>query len=212
MNDAQKAALRATAATIIKKLERNNISGYYCDSSRDAIELVQKLVPTGSSVTWGGSETFRQTGVKDMLAAGAYHLIDGLAGETPEEQDRIWQEQSTADWMFMSSNAITIDGELINIDGNANRLSLLLHGPKHVCMLVGMNKVVADIESGFKRIRTVTCPANAARLHTGTPCEATGTCANCHTKACMCCQEVITRHSRHKGRIHVILIGESLGF
>lgn len=212
MNDMQKTAYRTTAATIIKKLERNNMNGYYCDSSREAIELVQKLVPRGSSITWGGSETFKQTGVKGMLAAGAYHLIDGSVGETPEEQDRIWQEQSVADWMFMSSNAITIDGELINIDGNANRLSLLLHGPKHVCMLVGMNKVVADIESGLKRIRTVTCPANAARLRTGTPCEANGTCANCHSKGCMCCQEVITRHSRHEGRIHVILIGESLGF
>ena len=124
----------------------------------------------------------------------------------------MWREQVGADWFFMGTNAITLDGELVNIDGNANRLALLLHGPKHVCIIAGMNKVVADVESGLKRIRTVTCPLNAARLHTGTPCELAGVCSNCHAEKCMCCQEVITRHSRHDGRIHVILVGEDLGF
>lgn len=212
MDNVRSAAYRTTAESIIKKLALRNMIGHYRETASDAVELVRALVANGESVTWGGSVTFSQSGVKDALTADGHPMIDRMAAHTPEEQDEMWRRQVSADWFFMSTNAITLNGELVNIDGNANRLALLLHGPKHVCVIAGMNKVVADVESGIKRVHTVACPLNAARLHTNTPCELTGVCANCHAEGCMCCQEVITRHSRHEGRIHVILVGEDLGY
>lgn len=212
MEDVKRTAHRTTAERIIKKLAIRNMTGHYRDTAAEAVELARDLVEPGQSVTWGGSVSFSESGIKAALEADGHRMIDRSQATTPEEQDAMWREQVGADWFFMGTNAITLDGELVNIDGNANRLALLLHGPKHVCVIAGMNKVVADVESGLKRIRTVTCPLNAARLHTGTPCELAGVCSNCHAEKCMCCQEVITRHSRHDGRIHVILVGEDLGF
>lgn len=212
MEDVKRTAHRTTAEHIIKKLAIRNMTGHYRDTAAEAVELARDLVEPGQSVTWGGSVSFSESGIKAALEADGHRMIDRSQAATPEEQDAMWREQVGADWFFMGTNAITLDGELVNIDGNANRLALLLHGPKHVCVIAGMNKVVADVESGLKRIRTVTCPFNAARLHTGTPCELAGVCSNCHAEKCMCCQEVITRHSRHDGRIHVILVGEDLGF
>lgn len=212
MEDVKRTAHRATAERIIKKLAIRNMTGHYRDTAAEAVELAREIVEPGQSVTWGGSVSFAESGIKAALTADGHPMIDRSRAVTPEEQDEMWREQVGADWFFMGTNAITLDGELVNIDGNANRLALLLHGPKHVCVIAGMNKVVADVESGLKRIRTVTCPLNAARLHTGTPCELAGVCSNCHAEKCMCCQEVITRHSRHDGRIHVILVGEDLGF
>lgn len=212
MGDVKKTARRTTAERIIKKLSIRNMTGHYRDTAAEAVELARGLVEPGQSVTWGGSVSFSESGIKAALEADGHPMIDRSRAATPEEQDAMWLEQVGADWFFMGANAITLDGELVNIDGNANRLALLLHGPKHVCVIAGMNKVVADVESGLKRIRTVTCPLNATRLHTSTPCELTGACADCHAAGCMCCQEVITRHSRHDGRIHVILVGEDLGF
>ena len=122
----------------------------------------------------------------------------------------MWRDRASADWFFMSANALTLGGELVNIDGNSDRCALLLHGPAHVVVLCGMNKIVADVEAGIKRIRTTVCPLNAERLHTQTPCELDGVCADCHAPKCMCCNVVVTRHSRHTGRIRVVLIGEEL--
>jgi len=212
MEDVKRTAHRTTAERIIKKLAIRNMTGHYRDTAAEAVELARDLVEPGQSVTWGGSVSFSESGIKAALEADGHRMIDRSQATTPEEQDAMWREQVGADWFFMGTNAITLGGELVNIDGNANRLALLLHGPKHVCVIAGMNKVVADVESGLKRIRTVTCPLNAARLHTGTPCELAGVCSNCHAEKCMCCQEIITRHSRHDGRIHVILVGEDLGF
>lgn len=212
MEDVKRTAHRTTAERIVKKLAIRNMTGHYRDTAAEAVELARDLVEPGQSVTWGGSVSFSESGIKAALEADGHRMIDRSQAVTPEERDAMWREQVGADWFFMGTNAITLDGELVNIDGNANRLALLLHGPKHVCVIAGMNKVVADVESGLKRIRTVTCPLNATRLHTSTPCELAGTCADCHAPGCMCCQEVITRHSRHDGRIHVILVGEDLGF
>ena len=112
----------------------------------------------------------------------------------------------------MSANAITRKGELVNIDGNSNRLACLLHGPRALYELVGMIQVVGDVDAGIQRIHTLACPPNAVRLRTESPGERTGVCGNCHDVGCMCCNVVVTRHSRQAGRIKVILIAEDLGF
>ena len=212
MEDTKRVSYRTTAETVIKNLKRRNMEGYYCETSEEAVELVRSMIPAGDSITWGGTVTFGETGVKAALEQGDWRMIDRATAATPEEKREMWRDRTSADWFFMSANALTLDGELVNIDGNSDRLSLLLHGPEHVVVLVGMNKLVADVDAGFKRIRTVTCPLNAARLHTNTPCEVAGVCSECHSERCMCCQMVVTRHSRHEGRIKVILIGESLGY
>ena len=202
-----------TAASIIKKLEQHGMEGHFCASRGEAVELVLSWMKAGDSVTWGGSETFKESGMKAALDnAGCYRMLDRTTASIPEEQREMWRDRTSADWFFMSANALTVNGELVNIDGNSDRLSLLLHGPEHVVVLVGMNKVVADVDAGFKRIRTVACPLNAARLHTNTPCELTGTCAECHAAGCMCCNMVVTRHARGAGRVRVVIIGEELGY
>lgn len=207
------ASYEQTAKTIIKHLENHGMEGAYCATSDEARELVLSWLKPGDSVTWGGTETFKETGIKAALKeAGCYKMLDRMKVEGAEAQREFWRACSTADWFFMSANALTTSGELVNIDGNSNRLALLLHGPEHVIVLVGINKIVADIEAGFKRIRTVTCPLNATRLHANTPCELNGVCTECHAPGCMCCQMVVTRHSRHKGRIRVVIIGEDLGY
>ena len=212
MENPRTLAFAQTAQTIIKQLERRNMEGYFCETSADAVELVRKLVPAGASIAWGGTETFKETGVKSILEAGDYRMIDRAKATTLEEAREILLQHFASDCFFMSANAITRKGELVNIDGNSNRLACLLHGPREVYVLVGMNKVVEDVDAGIKRIHTMACPPNAARLHTGTPCERTGVCGNCHEAGCMCCNVVVTRHSRQAGRIKVILIAEDLGF
>ena len=200
------------ANTIIKNMEKRRMEGYYCHTKEEAVKKVLELIPEGASIGWGGSVTLSETGVMDALNQGNYRMIDRMAGKTPEEVKKINAEIFCSDYFLMSSNAVTIDGELVNIDGNANRVACLMHGPEHVLIIVGMNKIVEDVDSGIQRVGYAAAPANAARLHTKTPCAALGHCGDCHSDDCMCCQIVITRHSRHKGRIKVILVGEELGF
>ena len=205
MDESKLAAYRATAATVIKNLNRRNMEGYYRDTAEEAVELVCGMIPAGDSVTWGGSMTFTESGMRAALEAGPWKLLDRATAHTPEERREMWRDRTSADWFFMSTNALTVGGELVNIDGNGDRLACLVHGPAHVVVLVGMNKLVADVDAGIKRIRTVTCPMNAARLHTETPCETHGICGRCHAERCMCCETVVTRHSPrrpHQGRPH----------
>ena len=205
-------AFEKLAPNVIKNLEKRNMEGYYFEDSKSCVEAIMKMIPDGSTVSWGGSMTMNETGMMDALKASELNLIDRMSAKTPQESREIFAKTVLADYYFMSTNAITNDGILINIDGNANRVACLMHGPEHVLIVAGMNKVVEDVDSGIQRVGIHAAPANAARLNTKTPCNALGHCGDCHSDDCMCCQVVITRHSRHKGRIKVILVGEELGF
>lgn len=205
-------AFETTANTIIKHLEARNMEGYFFENSSEAVSAILDMMPEGSSVTWGGSETFKETGMLAALENGNYNLIDRSRAQTVEERQNQYSQMVLADYFFMSSNAVTLDGQLVNIDGNSNRVGLLVHGPKHVMILVGMNKLAADAESAIKRIRTYACPANAKRLQKNTPCGVLGKCGECLTSECMCNQIVITRRSGHPGRIKVFFIAEELGY
>ncbi|MGN0382809.1 MAG: lactate utilization protein [Eubacterium sp.] len=209
---AKKAAYKKMSKGLIENLGKRNIEAFYCDNCIEVLDKVKELVPEGSSIGWGGTETFKETGVLDMLKKGNYILNDRSCAKTPEEVREIYLKHFDSDFFFMSSNAITLDGELVNIDGNANRVACLCYGPKKVIMIVGMNKVVKTVEDGIDRIRVNSCPPNAARLNLKTPCGVTGNCAECLSDQCMCCQIVVTRMTRNKDRIKVILIGEELGF
>lgn len=205
-------AFETTVKTVIKGLEARNMEGYFYENAKTAVSAILAMLPEESAVTWGGSETLRESGMLNALTEGNYKLIDRNTAHTEVERRTQYGQMAMADYFFMSSNAVTLNGELVNIDGNSNRVGLLVHGPKHVFILAGMNKLTADVESAIKRIRTQACPANAKRLKKSTPCGVLGKCGECLSTECMCNQIVITRRSGHKGRIKVFFIAEDLGY
>ncbi len=200
------------ANTIIKNMAKKNLEGYYCATSAEAVEKALSLMPEGSSITWGGSMTLTECGLMDAISSKNYELIDRDTAKTPEEARIMYSRQVMADFFLMSSNAITIDGELVNIDGRANRISCLCWGPQNVIVIAGMNKVESDIESALKRVRNFASPPNALRLNKNTPCAQTGRCGDCYSPDCICSQVLITRRSSTPNRIKVILVGEELGY
>lgn len=201
-----------TAQTIIKGLERRNMTGEYCPTAADALAAAKKFLVPGSSVSWGGSTTLSEIGLMDAIHASSCTLWDRHSTNDPEALREIYRQILFCDTYFMSTNAITLDGVLVNIDGNANRASALTFGPSKVVLVVGMNKVAPDVPSAVQRAQKIAAPINATRLGLQTPCTATGTCANCQSPDCICCQVVVTRRSRTPNRIHVILVGEALGY
>lgn len=205
-------ALSKQAETIIKNLEKRNMEGFYYETAAACTDAILESIPEGSVISWGGSESVKEAGLMDGIQNGKYELIDRSAAKTPEESRALYARAVLADYYLMSSNAITLEGELINIDGNGNRVACLIQGPSHVILVVGMNKVVTDIESGIARVRNMASPPNAIRLGRNLPCAATGTCHNCLAPECFCNQIVVTRRSGHTGRIKVYLVGESLGY
>ncbi len=211
MSDKQ-TALSRQAESIIKNLEKRNMEGYYFETASACTEAILAAMPAGSTIGWGGSESLKECGLLDAIRGGSYELLDRGSAKTPEEARQLYSKTVLADYFLMSSNAITLEGELINIDGNGNRVACLIQGPSHVIIVAGMNKIVPDIQSGIGRVRNTACPANAIRLNRNLPCAATGVCHDCLSPECFCCQVVVTRRSMHPGRIKVYLVGEELGY
>ena len=197
------------AQKVIKGLESRNMSGYYAEDREAALKLALSLIPEGSSVTMGGGVSVAEIGLVKALKEGSYNLIDR---NDYEDKRKAMLLAYDADVFLASCNAITEDGVLVNIDGNANRVSAIAHGPKKIVLIVGMNKVCSDVDGAMKRARNVAAPINAQRFGLSTPCAKTGACMNCKSPDTICCQFLITRFSRHAGRIHVILVNDNLGF
>ncbi len=213
MQEMKKKVNQILAQKIIKKLELRQMEGYYAETKEEALALVKaRFLTTGKSVCWGGSMTLKETGILDWLQESDCDVIDRGACSNPEEEKEIKARMINADYFLMSTNAITMDGELVNIDGTANRVSFLCYGPEQVLVIAGMNKVVTDVETGIKRVRDIASPPNALRLNKNTPCAMNGRCGDCFTADCICSQIVVTRRSGIKGRIKVILVGEELGY
>lgn len=196
------------AKQVITRLQKRNMTGYYASSKEEALQIALRLIPEGSFVAMGGCETAREIGLTDTLKNGHYTFIDRpmmvkreglLAGYG-------------ADVFIASVNAMSSDGVLVNIDGNANRVSYIAQGPKKVIFIVGMQKICSDVDQAMKRARNVAAPINAQRFDVQTPCKKTGSCLNCLSPDTLCCQFLITRYSRHQNRIHVILVNDHLGF
>ncbi|MBR2259841.1 MAG: lactate utilization protein [Blautia sp.] len=200
------------AAGIIRKLALRNMKGYYCPDQAAAADLIMDLIGEGrKSVAYGGSMTIDDMKIKDRIAAAGHELIIRENYKTPEEQKICKSLQVNADTFLMSTNAVTLDGELVNIDGRGNRVSFLIFGPEQVIVVAGMNKVVTNVEEGISRVHLAAAPPNTVRLNCDTPCAKTGRCGNCLPNT-ICCQTVITRFSRIPDRIKVILVGETLGY
>ena len=197
------------AQTVIKGLESRNMTGYYAENREAALKLALELIGEGSSVTMGGCMSAVEIGLADAVKNGNYNFIDRNAFA---DRRAALLAAYDADVFITSANAMSSDGVIVNIDGNANRVSAIANGPKKVLFIVGMNKVCGDTDSAMKRAREVAAPTNAQRFGLDTPCSKKGTCFNCKSPDTICCQFLITRYSRHAGRIHVILVNDSLGF
>ena len=197
------------ARKVIEGLESRNMSGYYAANKEEALGQALNLIPEGSTVTMGGGMSVHEIGLVDLLKKGNYKFIDR---DEMEDKRAAMLAAYDADFFLMSANAMTQDGILVNIDGNANRVSALAQGPRKVIVIVGMNKICHDVDGAMKRARNVAAPINAQRFGLSTPCSETGTCMNCKSPDTICCQFLITRYSKHKDRIHVILVNDMLGF
>ena len=194
---------------IIKGLESRNIKGFYAHSKAEALKIALEIIPDGSTVTMGGSVSAREIGLVDAMKLGNYKFIDR---DLSDNKRAAALAAYDVDVFLASCNAMTEDGVLVNIDGNANRVSAIAYGPKKVVFIVGMNKVCKDVDSAMKRARNVAAPVNAQRFGLDTPCSKTGSCMDCRSPDTICCQFLITRYSRHDDRIFVILVNDNLGF
>ena len=197
------------AEQIIKGLESRNMTGYYAKSKEEALKMALDLIPEGSRVTKGGSMSVVEIGLEDAVKNGNYEYCDRAAMKDKREAELF---AYSADVYLGSVNAITEDGVLVNIDGNSNRVSAYAYGPEKLVLIVGLNKVASDADAAMKRARNEAATINAQRFGLSTPCSKTGRCMDCKSPDNICCQFLITRFSKHKDRIHVILVNENLGF
>jgi len=201
------------ANTVIKNLAKRRMEGCYCATIEEAEKKAFSYLTEGCTVSFGGSMTLEETGMLTALRHDPnIRLIDRATAKSPEEIKQMYHDALSADFYFMSTNAITVDGELINIDGTGNRVAALIYGPENVIIMAGMNKVATNVEEAISRVHATATPMNCKRLNKNTPCAATGVCADCLSPDCICNQVVITRRSGIENRIKVILIGEELGY
>lgn len=197
----------------IENLTKNNMEAVFLPDAKDVRAAVAGLLHKGDTVTVGGSVTLEETGVIGLLGNGDYHYLDRYRpGLTEEEKNAIFVGAFSADAYLCSANAITEQGELYNVDGSSNRVAALLYGPKKVIIVAGWNKLVRDLDEARERVRSLAAPANAARLERKTPCVKTGRCMDCASPDRICCNTVISARQRQKGRIHILLVGETLGY
>lgn len=211
-------------SNIISSLEKNNMTGIYAPDKATALEEVKKLLKSGDTVSMGGTATAGECGITDLLRSGEYNFLDrNREGITPEEIDRVYRDTFSADAFVTSTNAVTENGELYNVDGNSNRVSAMLFGPKKVIVVAGYNKIVSDIDDAIKRVKTTAAPANSIRLSCDTPCAKTGKCvslAKAGSKICdgcassdrICANYTVMSRQKRPGRVFVILVGEEMGF
>lgn len=210
---------------VMKSLENNNINAAYAETKEEVCKIVKNMLFEGAVITAGGSMSLKESGVWDIISSPEYDFRDrSRQGISEEERSEAYKAAIGCDFFFCSSNAVTENGELINVDGNANRISSIAFGPKKVVMVVGVNKLVKDIDEGLLRIKKIAAPKNAVRLNTGTPCQKLGHCIALEKSECpamtdgcksprrMCIEYLISGFHKEKGRLNIILCGETLGY
>lgn len=208
MNEFQKMHYRKRGEILVKNLQKRHFEAYYCDTSAEALQKALELIPEGASIGWGGAMSAQQIGLIDAVKTSNYRAIDR---ETAPDRNQAMRDCLLADVFISGANAMSMDGEMVNIDGQGNRVAAIVYGPKSVIVIAGMNKVVDTLEDAITRARTVAAPINQQRFQLDNPCTKTGSCADCLSQTCICNQILITRHCRPVGRIKFILVGEELG-
>lgn len=199
------------AAQLVKNLQKRQFEAYYCENREDALEKALSLIPDGVTVGWGGAMSAEQIGLMDALRNRNVTLLDRAKAASQQERVSIMKQCLTADVFLTGANALSLDGQMVNIDGNGNRVAAIVYGPESVIVVAGMNKVCDTLEQAVQRARTLAAPANAQRFEISTPCKAAGSCHDCLSPDCICNQILITRHCKSAGRIKFILVGEDLG-
>ncbi|MBQ7000065.1 MAG: lactate utilization protein [Oscillospiraceae bacterium] len=199
------------AQLLLKNLHNRHFEAYYCETAAQALEKALELIPEGATVGWGGAMSAEQIGLIASLNAGNYNTIDRDKATTPAEREKAMKQCLMADVFVAGANALSIDGQMVSIDGNGNRVAAIVYGPDSVVIVAGMNKVVDSLDDALRRARTVAAPSNKQRFAVQTPCEVTGTCADCKSDGCICNQILITRNCKPAGRIKFVIVGEELG-
>ncbi len=209
-----KKANKVKIEKVISNLKKRNITGYYCEDIDAAVQQIVQLIPEGSEVSWGGSMTLEQIGIKKVLRDKGYPVNDPMSAMNDQKKALELRRKALSSDVFLSSvNAITMDGEIVNIDGTGNRVAAIVFGPEKVVLIAGANKIVFDERDAIDRIKNDACPPNCIRLGKQTPCAITGKCGSCLSKGnTVCCHTVTTRFSSIDDRMHVILINENLGY
>ena len=197
---------------LVKNLQSRHFDAYYCANKEEALAKALELIPEGASVGWGGAMTCEQIGLMNALKEGNYRAMDRSLAKTPEEREQMMHDMLAADVFLTGANGLSLDGQMVNIDGTGNRVAAIVYGPKTILVVAGMNKVEDTLDAAINRARTVAAPMNKQRFQNLTPCGVTGVCADCKSEGCICNQIVITRHCRPVGRIKFIIVGEDLGF
>ena len=203
-------------------LENNNMTAYTVKTKEEAADIVRSLLKKGDVIASGGSVTLNQCGITDIIKSPDYIYLD-RSSVAPDKTAEIFRKSFSADVYLCSSNAITENGELYNVDGNSNRVAAIAYGPKSVIIIAGYNKIVRNIEEVSNRVKKTAAPANTVRLQCDTYCSKSGECAaftkesqditsGCSSDERICCNFLISAKQRHKGRIKVILVAENLGF
>ena len=212
MNEATRKFYEKRGALMVKNLKSRHFDAYYCTNREEALAKALELIPEGVSVGWGGAQSAEEIGLLEAVRKGPYKAIDRDNAKSPEERVKIMKQALLSDVFIAGANALSLDGQMVSVDGNGNRVAAIVYGPDSVIIIAGMNKVVATLEDAVQRARTVAAPMNKQRFNLDTPCEITGACADCKSPGCICNQVLITRNSKPAGRIKVILVGEELGF
>ena len=212
MNNAERIRNEKLGASLIKALTLRHFDAYYCASSSEAAEKILSLIPKTDVVSWGGSMTMEALGVIDRVKKGGWRVIDRSTAQSQEEKIEITRSALLCDTYLTGANAISEDGEIVNVDGIGNRVAAMTFGPKSVIVACGINKVVKTAQDAVSRARNTAAPVNAQRFDIRTPCKTTGTCADCKSTDSICSYIVRTRLCKPAGRIKVVLIGEALGF
>ena len=197
---------------LVKNLQARHFDAVYCINKEEALKAALAWIPAGSSVGWGGALSAQQIGLMDALNAGDYIAFDRDKCQTMEERIEMMRKCMFADVFLSGANALSLDGEMVNIDGTGNRVAAIVYGPGSIIVVAGMNKVVDTLDDAITRARTVAAPMNKQRLPNSTPCGVTGVCADCKSLECICNQILITRNCRPAGRIKFVIVGEDLGF
>lgn len=212
MSKAKESRNEKLAATLIRNLRQRHYKACYCLDTKELLDTVATIIPEGSTITWGGSDSIRASGVTTILKNGNYKVYDRDDAKTEEEKIAIYRKAFECDYYLASVNAISEDGVIVNVDGNGNRVAAITWGPKHVVLVVGLNKVCRDVESAIKRARCMAAPTNMARFNLNTPCTRDGVCHDCKSTDSICNYVSIQRMSHPAERHIIILVGEELGY
>lgn len=222
MNDYLKKSLMLRMEKAAENLRKNNMEVHIAQTSADAVKIVESILKEGETISCGGSVSLEESGVMSLMKSGKYDFLDRSKAKSREDIEDIYRKTFSCDTFLTSANAVTENGEIYNVDGNSNRVAAICYGPKSVIFVVGINKLVHNLDDAVKRVKTVAAPPNCQRLDCKTPCHETGECislshggdmpSGCHCDARICCNYVVSAHQRHKNRFKVILVAEELGY